>query len=174
MMHGLSRDTRRTVKRLMRRKRQRELNIVSMIDILTVLIFFLLVNSIGVSILGVNLPADNAPPPPKPPRALSVTIRHDGLVLGDSGGTLHSFANLNGAYDLGGLNQLLYQVKQREPDETKIMLLLESDIPYDALVQVMDAVRTARSTDGRQDLELFPQISLGDAPQTAAAPSGGR
>ena len=45
MMHGLSRDTRRTLKRLLRRKRHSELNIVSMIDILTVLIFFLLVNA---------------------------------------------------------------------------------------------------------------------------------
>ncbi|MDB5985754.1 MAG: biopolymer transporter ExbD [Nevskia sp.] len=164
MMHGLSRDTRRSLKRSMRRKRANELNIVSMIDILTVLIFFLLVNSIGVSILGVNLPADTTTPPKDPPRALSVVIRPDSLLLGDRGGAIKVFPNTTTGYDLIGLNNLLQQVKERTPDESKITLLLEPNIPYDALIQVMDAVRTARSADGKQDLDLFPAISLGDAP----------
>ncbi len=167
MMHGLSRGTRRALKRSMRRKRASELNIVSMIDILTVLIFFLLVNSIGVSILGVNLPSDSSTPPKEPPRALSVVILHDKLILGDRGGAIKAFPNTATGYDLAALNQLLAQVKDRTPDETKITLLLEPNIPYDSLVQVMDAVRTTRSTDGRQDLDLFPEISLGDAPNYA-------
>ena len=164
MMHGLSRDTRRTLKRLLRRKRSSELNIVSMIDILTVLIFFLLVNAIGVSILGVNLPSDSAPPPPKPPRAINVIILPDRLVLGDSAGTIKIFPSGSTGYDYVGLNQLLVKVKERAADETKIMLLLGPEIPYDTLVQVMDSVRTARSPDGKEDVDLFPAISLGDAP----------
>ena len=58
MMQGISRETRRALRRV-RRKRSTELNLVSMIDILTVLMFFLLVNSIGLSILGINLPSDS-------------------------------------------------------------------------------------------------------------------
>jgi len=169
MMHGLSRDTRRSLKR-MRRKRAGELNIVSMIDILTVLIFFLLVNTIGVSILGVNLPSNTSVPQKDPPRALSVVIRPNALVLGDRGGTIKVFPNTASGYDLVALNQLLQQVKQRAPDDDKITLLLEQDTPYDALIQVMDAVRSAPSPDGRQDLDLFPAVSLGDAPNAAKSP----
>ena len=98
---------------------------------------------------------------------MSVVIRPNNLLLGDRGGAIQVFPNTATGYDLVGLNQKLQAVKERTPNETKITLLLEPNIPYDALVQVMDAVRTARSADGRQDLDLFPAISLGDAPGAA-------
>ena len=48
-------------------------------------------------------------------------------------------------------------------------LLLEQEVEYDTLVQVMDTVRvTARfdEAEGRViQYELFPEISIGDAPR---------
>lgn len=178
MIHGLSSNARRTTRRL-RRRRAGELNIVSMIDILTVLVFFLLVNQIGVSILGVNLPESAATPPKEPPKMLSVIIRTQGLTLADSNGPIKELPAVvaadgtPNAYDLKGLTELLAQVKDRTPDENKITLLLEPGIPYDALVQVMDAVRSTVTPDGRAERELFPAISLGDAPASAGAPVKG-
>ncbi len=46
-------------------------------------------------------------------------------------------------------------------------LLLEPQIPYDYLIQVMDVVRSVEmpASDGELALfSLFPQISVGDAP----------
>lgn len=176
MSQGLSRSTRRTTRRL-RRKRAGELNIVSMIDILTVLVFFLLVNATGVSILGINLPEANAAPPKEPPRSLSVIVRSQSLTLADRSGPIKTLENDPATgYNLHGLSELLQQVKQRTPQEDKIILLLEPGIPYDALVQVMDAVRTAPTPDARGEFDLFPAISLGDAPGVAApagAPAAG-
>jgi hypothetical protein len=48
---------------------------------------------------------------------------------------------------------------------------LETDTPYDTLVQVMDRVRVFESGSGMDlvQAELFPDISIGDAPATDAA-----
>jgi len=172
MMQGLSRNMRRATRRA-RRKRATELNIVSMIDILTVLVFFLLVNALGVSILGVNLPSSDASPPQQQPKDLKVIVRQDGITVADAGGALKQFPAANGAYDLAGLSELLGQIKDREPDEDKITLLLEPGVAYDTLVQVMDTVRLQPGIPGRPQRDLFPQIGMGDAPKLNTAAAAG-
>lgn len=163
MMQGLSRKTRHAMRRAHRR-RGTELNIVSMIDILTVLVFFLLVNSTGVAILGVNLPGADSSDSKPPPHQLVVAVHPGTLVINDENGTIKALPRLpDGQYDLNALGQLLEQIKQREPDETKITLLLEPGIPYDALVEVMDTVREQPTADNSSTITLFPDISLGDA-----------
>ncbi|MBV8063861.1 MAG: biopolymer transporter ExbD [Nevskia sp.] len=172
MMQGLSRNMRRVTRRA-RRKRATELNIVSMIDILTVLVFFLLVNALGVSILGINLPSSDSPPPDKPLKNLRVIVRQDGLTVGDEAGVLKQFPLAAGSYDFKGLGELMAQVKDREPAEDKISLLLEPGIQYDVLVQVMDAVRLQAGTPGHPQRDLFPQIAVGDAPNPGTGPGIG-
>jgi len=174
MMQGLSRKTRHAMRRA-RRHRGTELNIVSMIDILTVLVFFLLVNSTGVAILGVNLPG-NASDAKPPPHALSVAIHPDTLTVADERGVIRNIPRLpDGHYDLATLARLMEQIKQQRPQETQITLLLEPGIPYNALVDVMDTVREQPSSDNNHSIELFPDIALGDAPpQAAIRPAGGQ
>jgi hypothetical protein len=60
-------------------------------------------------------------------------------------------------------------VKARFPTMTTASILLEPDTPYDTLVQVMDHVRIFETSDGLQTVqaELFPDISVGDAPPAA-------
>jgi hypothetical protein len=55
-----------------------------------------------------------------------------------------------------------------------VTLLLEPDIKYDALVQVMDAVRVfpAGSAELTQGMPMFPSVAIGDAPKLAVAPGG--
>ena len=50
-------------------------------------------------------------------------------------------------------------------------VLPEPNVPYDVLVQVMDAVRAGRQVQGAKVVEvaLFPDISIGDAPIRQAA-----
>lgn len=172
MMQGLSRNMRRVTRRA-RRKRAMELNIVSMIDILTVLVFFLLVNATGVSILGINLPSSDSPPTDQPLKNLKVVVKMDGLTVADENGPLKQFPTTGGVFDYKGVGDLLAQIKDREPTEDKITLLMDPTVPYDVLVQVMDTVRLQPGTPGHPQRDLFPQIAMGDAPQPGAAPAAG-
>jgi biopolymer transport protein ExbD len=144
------------------------INLVPMIDVLTVLVLYLLVGTIfrHFTILQLNMP-NTAPVTveDKPPLELSVTIRATGLEISDRLGALQRIDNTAGAYDMAALTQLLLQIKQKAPQETSINLLLEPDIPYDTLVHVIDAVRLwpegVQQTLGTP--ELFPAIAIGDA-----------
>ncbi len=170
-MRGLSRSARSALRREQRRKEAGELNLVSMIDILTVLVFFLLVNSTGVAVLGINLPdATKVSTPDANQQPISVLMRAGGFVLQQGNTVLGEFGGA-GAVDYSALNSKLKEVKAQNPEEKRITLLMEPSITHDALVQTMDAVRLTKSDDGRQLLELFPSISLGDAPAAAAANS---
>ncbi len=165
MMQGLAKNTRRAMRRA-RRKRGTELNLVSMIDVLTVLVFFLLVNQIGVSVLGVELPGPAAASSePTPPQDLSVVVRADGLVLADNGQPIGRYPLLDGLFDFNGLAARLGELKQLTPDDSRISLLLEPGISYETLVTLMDAVRV---DSANTDLPLFPDISVGVAPPTQA------
>jgi hypothetical protein len=59
-------------------------------------------------------------------------------------------------------------VKRQFPDKVDATLLLEPDISYQVLVNVMDTVRVYESRDAEREtvakLELFPEIAIGDAP----------
>jgi hypothetical protein len=64
----------------------------------------------------------------------------------------------------------MQQLKTRFPDKVEAAILAEPDTSYDILVQTMDAVRVAR-TSGSGHAELFPEISIGDAPVATGAPA---
>lgn len=79
-------------------------------------------------------------------------------------------------YDLAQLREQLIRIKQTYPDKTDSTLLMEPEVAYEHLVGVMDTVRSAQviptSAEGAapdpeakpETMELFPDISLGDAP----------
>ncbi len=153
-----------------------QLNLVSMIDVFAVLVFFLLLSASlaadRLATLGLDLPTDS---PPKiettPPKVLTVTVHRDGkLELADRNGTLTQIPGTTEGRDLKTLADHLLAIKQADPKEETITLLLEPDVPYDALVQVMDTARTAPGEaifeNGSHD--MFPLISIGDAPTAQA------
>ena len=70
-----------------------------------------------------------------------------------------------GVYDLTGLQDFLKLVKTKYPDKTEATILLEQEISYDTLVQVMDTVRVFSVAENAWTFgELFPDVSVGDAP----------
>ncbi|HTQ35962.1 MAG TPA: biopolymer transporter ExbD [Steroidobacteraceae bacterium] len=156
-----------------------ELLLVPMIDIFTVLVTFLLMTAVfsRTVVMELKLPAQSAAPVELPPGlVLEVVLRKSGLVVQDrKTGPLQGFPRLEGTvhYDLAGLSAFLQQVKAKYPDMTQATLLLEPDVPYDDMVQVMDTVRIVEQRRGNQIVqgELFPDVSLGDAPMDAA-PAG--
>ncbi|MCS6948516.1 MAG: hypothetical protein NZM12_12960, partial [Steroidobacteraceae bacterium] len=72
-----------------------------------------------------------------------------------------------GQYDLRGLNDYLQLIKSRFPAKTDATMLLEPDTQYDTVIQVMDAMRAVNVPVGNkiEQIELFPDISVGDAPE---------
>jgi biopolymer transport protein ExbD len=148
--------------------------LVSMIDIFTVLVTFLLMTAVfsRTVILELKLPPANTEwQEPPPGLQLEVTVRKDTLQVGDrNSGPLAAFPNKDDGYDFDGLSTYLQQVKTKFPDKTDATILLEPDTPYDTVVQVMDRIRVLEVNAGLNVLqyELFPDISIGDAPVMAA------
>ena len=161
MNKGSSRELRTSIRRA-RRRRATELNLVSMIDVLTVLVFFLLVNSLSISSLGIKLPDASASATP-PPHLLSVVIRASGLTLADNDRIVGRFSRLQDQYDLAGLSSTLRGIKDQAPQESGITLRLEAGIPYKTLIAVMDAVRSRDDGPRHSERALFPVISIGEA-----------
>jgi biopolymer transport protein ExbD len=167
------------LRKLMRRQRRpSELQLVSMIDIFTVLVTFLLMTAIfsRTVVLDLRLPSNNASFPELPKGLnLEVIVHDDSLIVADRGtGPLHTLPNTAKGYDLDGLTEYLKFVKSRYPDKTEATILLEPQTPYDTLVQVMDRTRIVEVNAGLSTVqaELFPQVSIGDAPvPVAAAPA---
>jgi biopolymer transport protein ExbD len=166
------------LKKLMRRQRKpSELQLISMIDIFTVLVTFLLMTAIfsRTVVLDLKLPSNNANFPELPPGLNLEVIVHDrDLVVADRGtGPLRTLPSNDKGYDLEGLTEFLKFVKSRYPEKTEATILLQPDTPYDTLVQVMDRTRIVEVNAGLSSVqaELFPEVSLGDAP---AGPGGAK
>ena len=144
--------------------------LVPMIDIFTVLVTFLLMTAVfsRTVILELKLPPANAEfKEPPPGLQLEVMVRKDALMVDDrNSGPLATFPNKDGGYDYDGLSKYLQQVKTKFPDKTDATVLLEPDTPYDIVVQVMDRMRVLEVNAGLNvvQYELFPDISIGDAP----------
>jgi biopolymer transport protein ExbD len=155
---------------LRHQRKPAELLLVPMIDIFTVLVTFLLMTAVfsRTVILELKLPSQNTEfRDPPPGLQLEVIVRKSLLQAADrNSGPLATFDNTPQGYDYQGLSEYLQQVKAKFPDKTDATVLLESDIPYDTVVQVMDKVRVVEVNAGLSTVqaELFPDISIGDAP----------
>src|SRR5437868_11226641 len=153
-----------------------ELLLVPMIDIFTVLVTFLLMTAVfsRTVILQLSLPASQTEfKEPPPGLQLEVMVRKDLIQVADRNtGPLATLPNTPGGYNYDGLTDYLKRVKAKFPEKTDASILLEADTPYDILVQVMDRVRVFEDRSGPQtiDAELFPDISIGDAPMGDDAP----
>jgi biopolymer transport protein ExbD len=157
-----------------RTRKPAELLLVPMIDIFTVLVTFLLMTAVFSRTVILQL---NLPPPqtvfkePPPGLQLEVMVRKDQLMVADrNSGPLHAVPNTAQGYDYDGLVEYLKFVKTKFPEKTEASILLEPDTAYDTLVQVMDHVRVFEAGEGINTVqaELFPDISIGDAPEGAA------
>ena len=169
-MQVLGRSAR--MSRLHKRHESAEINLTSMIDMMTILVFFLLVHGgfIRLAMLELNLPASQSEPSSEPPTLqLEITVRESEIEVGDrTAGELSRIEKGADGYDLAKLTEYLTKLKQEYPDKTDATLLLEPSIQYDALVAVMDRIRVSEQLDSVSGrvlrMELFPAISIGDAP----------
>jgi biopolymer transport protein ExbD len=178
-------------RKLARRKpKPTELMLVPMIDIFTVLVTFLLMTAVfsRITILELDLPSSASQGASAPTFRLEVIVRKEGLELTNGTQRIAVIPNENGEYGLKTLSELALSLKRDYPDAKAASVLLEPEIEYDHLIQVMDAIRTAEVPAAAQEtpepaeteaeptdvqkaaaakpvrLALFTDIAVGDAP----------
>ena len=150
-----------------------ELNITAFMNLMVILVPFLLITAVfsRLAILELNLPGSSSEPvePQDQTFQLEVIVRADKIEVGDRNqGLLGIYPNTGDGYDYDALSTKLSELKDRYPSKTDAAILLEQDIAYDTLVQVMDRVRVEEEIDEDEESivrnDLFPDISIGDAP----------
>ncbi len=148
-----------------------ELNITVFMNLMVILVPFLLITAVfsRLAILELNLPGSSTEPadPQEQTFQLEITVRKEQIEVGDRNvGALGVYPNSVEGYDFEALSTKLADIKMRYPAKTDAAILLEADIAYDTLVQVMDRVRVEQSIENQEVIrrDLFPDISIGDAP----------
>src|SRR3984885_3194702 len=162
--------------RLVRRNHARyhhgrdDLNIVPMIDMMVILVFFLIFTAVfsKTNILQLNLPNSSDAAPLDLPKGLKleVIIRPDDIVVNDrNSGPLKLLPNTSTGLDLDGLSEFIRRVKSQFPQMTDATILPSPATSYDTLVQVMDTVRVYQLPVAPfSKAELFPDIAIADSP----------
>jgi biopolymer transport protein ExbD len=148
-----------------------ELDMTTFLNLMVVLVPFLLITAVfsRITIVELSLPSSaGGADPVDPTFRVEVIVRENVLELGDGKTVIASMPKVNDEYDLQSLSKKVLALKRQNPDSHGASVLLEPQIEYDHLIQVMDAVRST-SLPGENEGEmtnvaLFADISIGDAP----------
>jgi biopolymer transport protein ExbD len=148
-----------------------ELDVSTFLNLMVVLVPFLLIGAVfsRVAIMELTIPTSAGGSALKTPNfAIEVIVRKAGLEIANGLSVEAAIPKKDGRYDMEMLSKMLMRLKARYPEKEDATVLLEPDIPYDYLIQIMDAVRGADvHAQGGGNVEktiLFPDISIGDAP----------
>jgi biopolymer transport protein ExbD len=151
-----------------RQKEAPELEMTTFMNLMVVLVPFLLITAVfsQIAIVELDLPSANSEAPSTPTFRVEVVVREAGLEIMDGAQVIAAIPKADDGYDLSMLSEYLVAIKREYPQKDDASVLLEPHIEYDHLIQVMDTVRSVEMHDGEQmtRAELFPVISLGDAP----------
>jgi len=149
-----------------------DIDVTTFLNLMVVLIPFLLITAVfsRLTIVELDLPSTaGGPTNAADSFRVEVIVREEGIVISNGTGTIATIAKLDdGEYDLDTLSEYIVELKREYPDHEEASVLMESHIPYDYLIQVMDIVRSIEvPTDIEEEFELvalFTDISVGDAP----------
>jgi biopolymer transport protein ExbD len=157
-------------------KKDAELDITSFMNLMIVLVPVLLMMMVfsRITVLELALPqlgeANEQNIDVKDQR-LELVVRADNIaVYYPQGYLVKELTVTEQGYDYPALQMVLRQIKQtlinKNIDKKAATLLLEEDIPYQVIVALMDTTRSYQDVliASVVDAELFPEISLGDAP----------
>lgn len=166
-----------------------ELDLVPIMNLVTILIPFLLMAAsfVSLAVIDSTLPAIGAPPSEpqeeeKDKLTLTIAVTDEGFTIAGANTVLGAAAEGEDAgptvpctrpgcptpdsYDTKELTRLLNQIKDRYEDEENVIIVPESEIAYEVLVLTMDATREDADTkvDGKARL-LFPYVVIAGGAQ---------
>lgn len=154
-----------------------DLDMTTFLNLMVVLVPFLLITAVfsRITIVELTLPSSNSgEASSEPDFRVEVIVRDEGLEISNGRMVIASIPKQDEEYDLNMLSTLMLSLKRDHPDANAASVLLEPEIEYDHLIQVMDVVRSV-DIPGDADAEaegearptrmaLFTDISIGDAP----------
>ncbi|MBT8077219.1 MAG: biopolymer transporter ExbD [Gammaproteobacteria bacterium] len=154
-----------------RAKPAHELDVTTFLNLMVVLVPFLLITAVfsRLTIVELNLPSTAGGPASNADNfRVEVVVRETGIEITNGRDIIGAIPNKDDEFDLQTLSEFMVSLKQEYPDHDAASVLMEPQIPYDYLIQVMDIVRSVEvPIDGTEEFELyalFSEVSVGDAP----------
>lgn len=163
-------------------KEDPDLDITSFMNLMIILVPVLLMSMVlaRTTVLNLKLPdqADSSMPVPDDlPQQMELIIRADRFEINYPAGIKLKWIEKTeaGEYDYKTLALSLQEIKRLLQDKgmekKDIFVLSERDTEYQTLVTTMDTARSFKAVVAASvvDAELFPEISLGDAPPVGSS-----
>ena len=148
-----------------------ELDMTTFLNLMVVLVPFLLITAVfsRITIVELSLPSSaGGPAPTDPSFQMEVIVRGERLELSNGTSVIATIPKRDDEYDLETLSNMVMSLKRDHPNDDDASVLLEPNIEYDHLIQVMDAVRSVELPQVDDEeitrVALFTDISIGDAP----------
>jgi biopolymer transport protein ExbD len=147
-----------------------DIDVTAFLSLMVILVPFLLMTAVftRITVLEVQPPPGQVEPAMSPdPLQLQVIMRKTGIEVhyrGQANPERIEWSEDTGT--LRALAALASDLKTRHPESLTATVLVEPQIPYDQLVQVLDVLRVEprRNDNGVTRAERFPLISLGPVP----------
>lgn len=152
-----------------------ELNITAFLNLMVILVPFLLITAVfsQMTVLELMLPDPQQQDASDEVKlSLQLVIREEHFDIQDANLGLIQRIDRNAVEDEWRVfSRTLMEIKSRFPDEQDITLLLEPGTKYQTMIKVMDNVRSVDVAEAGSVVtyELFPNISIGDAPELDSA-----
>jgi len=160
-----------------------EIDVTTFLNLMVVLVPFLLITAVfsRLTIVELNLPSTAGGATSEADSfRVEVIVREAGIEISNGAVIIATIPKKEDEYDLDTLSDFMVELKLEYPKHDAASVLMETQIPYDYLIQVMDIVRSVEipvegdvtvedsaDEEGSQEYELFAlfsEISVGDAP----------
>ncbi len=158
-----------------------EIDVTTFLNLMVVLVPFLLITAVfsRLTIVELNLPSSaGGPSSADDSFRVEVIVREPGIEISNGSAIIATIPKKEDEYDFDTLSDFMVELKLEYPQHESASVLMETQIPYDYLIQTMDVVRSVEmpvegddedvAEDGvEQEYELFAlftEISVGDAP----------
>jgi len=158
-----------------------ELDVTTFLNLMVILVPFLLITMVfsRLTIVELNVPSSaGASVPSDEGFQVEVIVRENGIDITNGRTVIAAIPNKDEEFDLQTLSDYMVELKGQYPEQDAASVLMEAQIPYDYLIQVMDIVRSVEvpveieqdgeiEQEGEEQFELvalFSEISVGDAP----------
>lgn len=147
-----------------------DIDVTSFMNLMIVLVPVLLMSMTftKISVMEINLPELGGGPSSSSmdQSQLEIMVRKSGIQVYFPSGSLVKDIPLleSGSQDFQTLSLVMREVKQRVTDKKDALILLTKDLEYQTLLNTMDTVKSYQTVvvASLAEVELFPQISLGD------------
>ena len=148
-----------------------EIDVTTFLNLMVVLVPFLLITAVfsRLTIVELNLPSAAAGATDTGDSfRVEVIVREEGVEIGNGRQIIATIPKQEEEFDLETLSSMMVELKREYPDHEAASVLMEPQIPYDYLIQVMDTVRAVEvPTEVEGEVEyyaLFSEVSVGKAP----------